>query len=227
VEALGRGRGARRRAGGVKQKKGALRRPYAVGRRDDTGAPHQSREADELLQRFPALELRLLRRELVRQTGPSLRSLRASRRSEVDASGPYDFREGQANIEASIMCRRPSFCESGFSRILVVVLMSGPHELYAHAGWKLFILHEIVLLHSFHEQSGVPRLLERAVNQRLGSSGRLAGVMSATSASRGAPRMPLPKRSRNLAVMRIPSGMEFSERTGLSPVFPAISVINA
>ena len=119
----------------------------------------------------------------------------------------------------------PSFCESGVSRTLVVVLMSGPHELYAHAGWKLFILHEIVLLHSFHEQSGVPRLLERAVNQRLGSSGRLAGVMSATSASRGAPRMPLPKRSRNLAVMRIPSGMEFSERTGLSPAFTAISVL--
>jgi hypothetical protein len=45
--------------------------------------------------------------------------------------------------------------------------MSGPHELYAHAGWNLFILDEIVLLHSFHEQSGVPRVVERAVNQRL------------------------------------------------------------
>jgi len=57
-----------------------------------------------------------------------------------------------------------SFCESGLSRILVVILMSGSHELYPHAGWNLFILQEIVLLHSFHEQSGVPRVIERAVN---------------------------------------------------------------
>jgi hypothetical protein len=41
--------------------------------------------------------------------------------------------------------------------------MSRPHELYPHAGWGLPRLHEIVLLHEFHEQSGVPRLLERAV----------------------------------------------------------------
>jgi putative ABC transport system substrate-binding protein len=41
--------------------------------------------------------------------------------------------------------------------------MSGPHELYAQASWNLFILQEIVLLHSFHEQSGVPRVLERAI----------------------------------------------------------------
>jgi hypothetical protein len=60
-----------------------------------------------------------------------------------------------------------SFCESGVSRTLVVILTSGSHELYPHAGWNLFILHEIVLLHSFHEQSGVPRVLERAINQRL------------------------------------------------------------
>jgi hypothetical protein len=44
------------------------------------------------------------------------------------------------------------------------VLMSGPHELYAQAGWGLFHFHEIVLLHGFHEQSGVPTLLERAIS---------------------------------------------------------------
>jgi len=38
-----------------------------------------------------------------------------------------------------------SFCESGLSRTLVVVLMSGSHELYPHAGWNLFILQEIVV----------------------------------------------------------------------------------
>jgi hypothetical protein len=59
--------------------------------------------------------------------------------------------------------------------------MSGPHELYAQASWNLFILQEIVLLHSFHEQSGVPRVLERAVNERL--EVRLALAHSSVSAT--------------------------------------------
>jgi hypothetical protein len=46
-----------------------------------------------------------------------------------------------------------SFYESGNFRTLVVILMSGPHELYAQAGWGLFQFQEIVPLHEFHARA--------------------------------------------------------------------------